>query len=51
MITDMNIPMHPSFSEDARSVLEGLLERNVIIMFVNIFIAKEKVRSWKRWNK
>ena len=29
MITDSDIPMLPIFSEDARSLLEGFLERNV----------------------
>lgn len=30
MITDQDIPMLPIFSEDARSLLEGFLNRNVI---------------------
>ena len=44
MITDHDIPMLPIFSEDAKSLLEGLLERNVLLNNVN-FIAQEEIRS------
>ena len=33
MITDSDIPMLPIFSEDARSLLEGFLDRNVLMIF------------------
>ena len=41
MITDMDIPMLPGFSDDARSVLEGFLERNVrsYYFFIGLYIA------------
>ena len=33
MITEFNIPMMPIFSDRARSLLEGFLERNVTFCF------------------